>query len=205
MKVHWGKTKVMRISKREDVCNMRVTGRDVEEVKHRKYLGVMMNAVGTCEDETENRIGAVARVIGAVRTEVLERRELRKETKMKVFNAMVVATLLYGCETWTVQKRHESRLQACEMHYLRRVEGLTKMDQVRNEVIRYMSQVSHGIPRICCVGFPRISTRQLADFCEPSAKSSQIISGNIAGYPQKHYWVSAETLLGIHGTSVCTC
>ena len=46
MKVHWGKTKVMRISKREDGCNVRVNGRDVEEVKQMKYLGVMMNAEG---------------------------------------------------------------------------------------------------------------------------------------------------------------
>ena len=94
----------MRISKREEGCNVRVNGRDVEEVKQMKYLGVMMNAKGTCKDEIEHRIDAAARVIGAVRTEVLERRELRKETKMKVFNAMVVATLLRGCETWTVQK-----------------------------------------------------------------------------------------------------
>ena len=28
---------------------------------------------------------------------------------------MRVPTLLYGCETGTVQKRHVSRLQACEM------------------------------------------------------------------------------------------
>ena len=104
MKVHWGKTKVMRISKTEEGCNVRVNGRDVEEVKQMKYLGVMMNAEETCEDEIEHRIGAVAIVIGAVGTEVLERRELRKEKKMKVFNAMVVATPLYGCETWTVQK-----------------------------------------------------------------------------------------------------
>ena len=33
---------------------------------------------------------------------------------------MVVPTL-YGCETWTVQKGHESRLQACEMVCLRRI------------------------------------------------------------------------------------
>ena len=46
---------------------------------------------------------------------MLEQRELKKETKLRVLNAMVVPTLLYRCETWTVQKRHESRLQACEM------------------------------------------------------------------------------------------
>ena len=39
-----------------------------------------------------------------------------------------------------MQKRQESRLQACEMRYLRRVEGLTKMDQVRNEEIRKEAQ-----------------------------------------------------------------
>ena len=71
-----------------------------------------------------------------MRKEVLERRELKKETKLRVFNAMVVPTLLYGCETWTVQKRHESRLQACEMMCLRRIEGVSRLDRLRNEDIR---------------------------------------------------------------------
>ena len=48
---------------------------------------------------------------------------------------MVAPTLLYGCKTWITQKQHESRLQAMEMRYLRRVEGVTKLDRVRNEDI----------------------------------------------------------------------
>ena len=50
-----------------------------------------------------------------MRREVLEQRELKKETKLRVFNVMVVPTLLYRCEAWTVQKGHKSRMQACEM------------------------------------------------------------------------------------------
>ena len=84
----------------------------------------------------ENRIGAAVKVIGAMRSEVLERRELSRGTKLRVFNAMVVPTLLYGCKIWTVLKRHESRLQVTEMRFLRRVEGVTKLDRVRNEDIR---------------------------------------------------------------------
>ena len=49
---------------------------------------------------------------------------------------MVVPTLLYGCETWTILKRHESKLQAFEMMCLRRVEGVTRKDRVRNEEVR---------------------------------------------------------------------
>ena len=71
-----------------------------------------------------------------MRKEVLERRDLLKKTKLRVFNAMVVPTLTYGCETWTMQKRHESKIQACEMMFLRRVEGVTRMDRVRNEAVR---------------------------------------------------------------------
>ena len=51
------------------------------------------------EHNIEHRVGAAARVIGAMRKEVLERRELKKATKMRVYNAMVIPTMLYGSET----------------------------------------------------------------------------------------------------------
>ena len=85
--------------------------------------------------ETENRSGTMTRMVGALRRQVIERKELSKTTKLRVINAMVVPTLLYGRETWTLQKRHRSRIQAMEMRYLRKI-GVTRLDRVSNEDIR---------------------------------------------------------------------
>ena len=74
--------------------------------------------------------------MGAMRKEVLERRELQKRTRRKMLNPVVMLILIYGCEIWTMQRRHESKIQACEMISLRRVEGVTRLDRVRNGDVR---------------------------------------------------------------------
>ena len=64
-----------------------------------KKWGISMYRVKT-KVMMVSRIGAAARVVGAMRKEVLGRRELQKKTKLCVFNALIVPTLLYGCETY---------------------------------------------------------------------------------------------------------
>ena len=70
--------------------------------------------------EVNHRIGAASKVIGALREEVIEQRELNKSTKFRVINATVMPTLLYACETWTLLDRHKSKVQAFEMRCLRK-------------------------------------------------------------------------------------
>ena len=90
MGMHWRKTKVMMVSRTGEGYEISVDGEEVEKVDKLKYPGVMISGDGVCDNEIEQRIGAAARVVGGMRKEVLERRELQKKTKMWVFNAMVV-------------------------------------------------------------------------------------------------------------------
>ena len=73
----------------------------------------MISADRICDEEIEQRVGATAKVVGTIKKEVLVRREIQKRTKMRVLNAMVVPTFIYGCKAWTMQRRHESKMQAC--------------------------------------------------------------------------------------------
>ena len=46
-------------------CDMAVGGVEVEEMQTLKYLAVMFNKEGSCNDKIGNRIGAAARIVGA--------------------------------------------------------------------------------------------------------------------------------------------
>ena len=75
-------------------------------------------------------------VIGGMNETVLKRKELCRSTKLKVVNATMIPTLLYGCEMWCLSKQLQSRVQATQMNVLRRIKGVSRLDRIRNVDIR---------------------------------------------------------------------
>ena len=136
MKANWQKTRIMRIGKRQDVCNVKVNGQKVEQVEVMKYLGAMISSDGSMDSEVEQRIGMASKMIGAIGRTVLGRKELTKGTKVRVVNAVVIPTLTYGCKAWTLQARHKGRIEAMQMRVLRRIKGVSRLDRVRNVDLR---------------------------------------------------------------------
>ena len=136
MRANWLKRKVMRIARKPEECRIEVNGERVEQVEEMKYLGAMISGNGSMDGEVELRIGMAARMIGAIGSSVLGRKELTKGTKLRVVNAMVLPTLTYGCEAWTLQTRHRGRVEAMQMRVMRRIEGVTRLDRIRNVDLR---------------------------------------------------------------------
>ena len=79
------------------------------------YLGLRLSENGGMESELEWRIGMAATAVGTLREPVLGNKELSKEAKLTVYNA-VVPTLVYGCEAWVLKERDKMSLQAMEMN-----------------------------------------------------------------------------------------
>ena len=56
------------------------------------------------EGEVERRIGMTVQAVGAMKN-VYESREVSREAKVTVYEAVVIPTLTYGCETWVLKER----------------------------------------------------------------------------------------------------
>jgi len=57
---------------------------------------------------------------------------LDHKTTIKLYNTLVLPTLLYGNETWTIKASDARRITAAEMKYMRRTAGYTWTDYKTN-------------------------------------------------------------------------
>ena len=97
-----------------------------------KYLGHRVTTKGTLDCELENRICSAAAAFGRLDKRVFSSHDLQRDTKLLVYNAIVIPTLLYGAETWTTYRRHIKALEQYHQRCLRRILGITWEDRRTN-------------------------------------------------------------------------
>ena len=59
-------------------------------------------------------------------------------TKMQLYETLVKPVALYGSECWTLKKEDEQKILVAEMSWLRQILGISRIQRIRNEVIREM-------------------------------------------------------------------
>ena len=87
-----------------------VNGQKLQVVDKFTYLGSTLSGAVHFDDEVTVRTAKASVAFGRLRTNVWERNGIRLDTKLKVDKAVVLPTLLYACETWTVYQRHARNL-----------------------------------------------------------------------------------------------
>ena len=69
--------------------------------------------------------------------------QLTMNTKLKVYQACVLSTLLYSSESWSMYARQENRLESFHLRCLRRILGITWQDKVTNAAVQAGSLSMH--------------------------------------------------------------
>ncbi|XP_044171386.1 uncharacterized protein LOC114973897 [Acropora millepora] len=110
--------------------NIRVNGQKLAVTDKFVYLGSTLSRSVNIDEEVSYRIARASAAFGRLRDTVWERRGLTKETKLKVYQAVVLPSLLYACETWTTYSRHIKQLNAFHMRCLRSLLHIKWQDKV---------------------------------------------------------------------------
>ena len=98
--------------------------------------GVVLQLQGTeplsLDAEIDKRIGKAASTLVRLTARVWTSPKQSVKTKMAVYNACVISTLLYGSETWTTYAGKERRLNSFHLRSIRRILGISWQDKVTN-------------------------------------------------------------------------
>ena len=81
------------------------------------------------EKEINNRISKASRTFGSLYGMLWCRKKVKTSTKMWMFKAVVLPTLLYGPEIWVPSAALMKRLQAFVMWCLRVILDVSRWDQ----------------------------------------------------------------------------
>ena len=80
-------------------------------------------------------LGKAATTISKLTKRVWSNKKLTENTKIQVYRACVLSTLLYGGESWILHARRERKLNTFHMRCLRRILSITWKDRVPNNSV----------------------------------------------------------------------
>ncbi len=82
-----------------------VNGKKLKVADKFVCLGSTLSRHVSIDEEVNYRISRASSAFGRLYDKVWERRGISVKTKLKVYRAVVLPSLLYACETWTVYSR----------------------------------------------------------------------------------------------------
>ena len=107
-----------------------VNNEEIKQVNNFKYLGSIITVNHNIDEEICSRINKAAAAYGRLRARVFQNENLKLNTKVSVYTAVCISTLLYGAETWTVYKRHLKQLESFHIKSLQKILNLTWRDKI---------------------------------------------------------------------------
>ena len=107
-----------------------VNGQKLQVVDKFTYLGSTLSRAVHIDDEVTARTAKTSVAFGRLHTNVWERNGIRLDTKLKVYKAVVLPTLLYASETWTVYQRHAKKLNHFHLSCLRKILKIRWQDKI---------------------------------------------------------------------------
>ena len=137
-----------------------VDGTQLKTVDDFKYLGSVISSDGSLDKEINARICKASQALSRPKTRVLSQHNIRQSTKLKVYRAVFLTSLLSGCETRALYRRHLKQLERFHMLSLQTILNIKWQDRVSNLQVLDMAE-STSIEAMILKSHAEITPNQL--------------------------------------------
>ena len=130
------KTKTMVTSRKPENKSLDILVNDeiLQQVLNFIYLGTEINQEARSEKEIERRCNIAKEKFSKI-AHLLTSKKLKVSTKLRIVKCYVYSIFTYGCESWSLSKVLESKIEAMEMWCMRRLGNIKWKDKVTNESV----------------------------------------------------------------------
>ena len=123
--------------------HIEIYGTLLKSVNNLTYLGSTIASDNTIDTEINNRIRAASGAFGGLWKRVWSQHGIAISTKCKVYKAIVLPTLLYSAEMYTLYRRHIKILSQVHLRHLRQILRISWKDHISNtDVLRQANMSS---------------------------------------------------------------
>ena len=84
------------------------------------------------DDKVKTRLAKASAAFDRLNRNMWNWRGISEATKIKVYRAVILTTILYGWETWTTYQRHIKKLNHFHVTFLRKILGITLQKHIPN-------------------------------------------------------------------------
>ncbi|KAL1448183.1 hypothetical protein WDU94_005664 [Cyamophila willieti] len=133
LNVNVQKTEVMFVNCQS--TPIQLNGNTLKEVDSFKYLGSKLTKNGDISCEIKNRVNAANQAFARLYNRVWKPHNLSLKTKIQIYNTIVLSTLLYSSECWTLKAKHIQELNSFHLRCLRTIAHINWKDMIPNEVV----------------------------------------------------------------------
>ena len=125
------KTQVMRQATPVLPC-ITVSGKELEATHQFQYLGSTATDTLSLDVEFSKYIDKASTTLSKLTKRVWENKHLTIPTKINVYKACIISTLLYCSKSWTTYSTQEQKHQVFYLRCLHKILGITWKDKVQN-------------------------------------------------------------------------
>ena len=111
---------------------IKIDGKALNNFDSFAYFVSSLSSSNSLGKEVSNRTAKASASYGRLHKRVWNERRLKLETKSAAYRAVILPALLYGCESWTLYRRHVKLLDQFHQRCLRRIVNIKWYNRVSN-------------------------------------------------------------------------